>query len=279
MAFRSNGPVMLALPPFRGVTRRIILTALIAYFGLAVIGLLSAEMSIRLHNLAGLIPDIALHGAVWMFLSYPFVTDGLLNLLFALLSVWFFASSLEDERGGRWLMEYFLLTTIGGGLLASLLAMALGPANRWIPYAQTMGLWPFVMAAVVAFAYSHPEQEVRFQFILTLKAKYLAAIYVLFYLAISLTGGDRFGSAVTLLAALCGYVFLRFAPRRGVRMAVSEWWFGLRNAYYRQKRRRAAKKFTVYMRKQGKDVSLDKDGRYIDPNGTPRDLNDKNWMN
>jgi hypothetical protein len=33
------------------------------------------------------------------------------------------------------------------------------------------------------------------------------------------------------------------------------------------------------MRKQGKDVSLDSDGRYIDPNGNPRDPNDRNWMN
>ncbi len=33
------------------------------------------------------------------------------------------------------------------------------------------------------------------------------------------------------------------------------------------------------MRKQGKDVSLTEDGKYIDPNGTPRDLNDRNWMN
>jgi hypothetical protein len=39
--------------------------------------------------------------------------------------------------------------------------------------------------------------------------------------------------------------------------------FGLRNRYYRAKRRRAAKKFQVYMRKQGKDVSIDSSGRYI----------------
>jgi membrane associated rhomboid family serine protease len=279
MAFRSNGPVTLALPPFRGVTRRIILTALIVYFGLAIIGLLSVELSARLHNLAGLVPDIALHGAVWQFLSYPFVTDGLLNLLFALLSVWFFAAALEEERGGRWLMEYFLLTTIGGGLLASVIAVLLGPDNRWIPYAQMLGLWPFVLAAVVAFAYSNPEQQVSFNFIFKLKAKYLAIIYVLIYLALSLAGGNRFASTVTLLAGVCGFVFLHFAPRRGMRVAVSEWWFGLRNAYYRAKRRRSAKRFKVYMNKQGKDVSLDKDGRYIDPNGTPRDLNDRNWMN
>jgi membrane associated rhomboid family serine protease len=279
MAFRSNGPVMLALPPFRGVTRRIILTALVSFFVLAILSMVLPEMAVRVHNLTVLVPDIALHGAVWTFLSYPFINDGILNLLFALLSVWFFGSQLEDERGGRWLMEYFLLTTIGGGLLACVLALLLGEGNRWVPFAATSGLWPFVLSLIIAYAFFHPDQELRFQFILTLKAKYLAIIYVLFYLALALSHGDRFGLAVTLLSALCGFPFLAAGPQRGVRVAVSEWWYSIRNAYYRAKRRRAAKKFTVYMRNQGKDVSLDKDGRYIDPNGTPRDLNDKNWMN
>ena len=31
MAFRSNGPIMLALPPFRGVTRKLVLTAMAAF--------------------------------------------------------------------------------------------------------------------------------------------------------------------------------------------------------------------------------------------------------
>jgi hypothetical protein len=60
---------------------------------------------------------------------------------------------------------------------------------------------------------------------------------------------------------------------------VSELWFGLRNSYYRAKRRRAAKKFVVYMKKQGKDVSLDAEGRYVDPLGKAHEPGDKKWMN
>jgi hypothetical protein len=141
------------------------------------------------------------------------------------------------------------------------------------------GLWPFSLALVLAFAGFHPEQPLRFNFILTLKAKYLAAIYLLVYLAMTLLGGDRFATLTALCNALAGYAFLRLAPRHGLRVRVSEQWFALRNAYYRAKRRRAAKKFTVYMKKQGKEVSLDDEGRYIDPDGRPRDLNDRNWMN
>jgi hypothetical protein len=197
---------------------------------------------------------------------------------FALLSVWYFGSTLEEERGPQWLLEFFLASTVGGALVASLLVAVSGQALGGIN-AVDSGMWPFVLALVVAFAARHPEEPIRFNFIFTLKAKYLAAIYVLVYLALALAGGNRFGSVLALAVAGCGYGFLRWVPRRGVRAAVSEWGFGIRNSYYRMKRRRAAKKFTVYMKKQGKDVSLDAEGRYVDPLGKAHDPGDKKWMN
>jgi hypothetical protein len=45
---------------------------------------------------------------------------------------------------------------------------------------------------------------------------------------------------------------------------LSEGWYGLRNRYYRWKRRRAARKFEVYMRSQGRTVKFDGQGRLID---------------
>ena len=68
-------------------------------------------------------------------------------------------------------------------------------------------------------------------------------------------------------------------PRRGYAfsLSLSERFYGLRNEFYRAKRRRAAKKFEVYMRKQNRDVHFDKNGRYVEPED--RDPNDKRWMN
>jgi membrane associated rhomboid family serine protease len=281
MAFRSNSPIMLALPPFRGVTRRIILTAIVVFFTFAMMGLYSADLAGSTANLFWLRPLLALHKQIWQLATYPFVGVGLLSVLFALLSFWFFGSALEDERGSRWLGEYFLVTTVAGGLVASLFSIA---SRDRIPglgakESVTAGMWPAVLALVVAYAALHADQELNFNFLFKIKAKYLAAIYVLFYLATAISGTGRFGALVALCNAGAGYVFLRWAPRRGLRVATSERWFALRNSYYRAKRRRAAKKFTVYMRKQGKDVSLDADGRYVDPDGNKRDLKDRRWMN
>ena len=61
--------------------------------------------------------------------------------------------------------------------------------------------------------------------------------------------------------------------------ASSERYYAARNDYYRWKRRRAARKFEVYMRKQDRVVKFDKDGRYIAPDDERRDPKDRSWMN
>ncbi len=268
------------LPPFRGVTRRIILIALLTYFGTAAIGLYSAGLEGTLVVQFVLRPDQALRKLFWELVTYPFFGEGLLSVAFALLSFWFFGAALEDERGAHWLTEYFLVSTIGGAVVASAVSMALqGRVPGMGTGTAAEGLWPFVLAVLVGYAYFHAEEQLNFNFIFKIKAKYIAAIYVLFYVGMALVGGDRFGALVALCNAGMGYLFLRLAPRKGLRVGMSERWFKMRNEYYRAKRRRAAKKFTVYMRKQGKEVSLDSEGRYVDPDGKPRDPNDRNWMN
>jgi len=277
---RSNGPVTLSLPPFRGTTRRIILTAIVVFAVWTVLSWFSLDVSVILMGLLVLEPTAALHRLIWQFVTYPFFSLSLLSLLFALLQIWIFGSALEDERGTPWFAEYFFATNIAGGLVASLLAKATMGHVAGLPVdVSTWGLWPSALALLVAFAYLHPNEPLRVYFVVPVKAKYLAGGYLLLYVLYALFGGDRFGALTAVCVALAGYVYLRFAPRKGLRFAMSERWYGLRNDFYRSKRRRAAKKFAVYMKKQGKDASFDESGRYVDPSGTPRDPNDRRWMN
>jgi membrane associated rhomboid family serine protease len=283
VAFRSNGPVTVSLPPFRGVTRRIILTALVVFFVGLVLGLVLPGVFSLLFNLLVLEPAHALHGFIWQFVTYPFLSTGILSLLLALLSLWFFGSALETERGARWISELFFVCTIGGALIACLLYLiAAGHVWGVTMLAQASSLWPFVLSLLVAFAVLHPEEQLSFNFIFQVKAKYLAAIYLLIYLAVTISSAARFSALLALCNSLCAYLYLRVIPSRGLRFASSEKWFGWRNAYYRMKRRRAAKKFTVYMRKQGRDVTFDDKGRYTgedDKKNSNRDPNDRSWMN
>jgi membrane associated rhomboid family serine protease len=269
MAFQSNGPVMLALPPFRGFTRRIILIAGCVWLAELVLGMLPGRYSAGylILNLM-LQPGTLAHGMLWQLVTYPFVGMGLLSLVFALLTVWFFGSRVEDDRGTQWMAEYFFSATIGGAVVATALCCVPG---RWVlalnpgHLVLAAGMWPAAMAILVAFARFHGEEEIRLYIVLRVKAKYVALLYLGFYVLVVLLGGDKFGALVALANALCGWMFLKWVPRRGLRYAASEKWFGMRNEFYRAKRKKAAKEFEVYMRKQGKDVRVDDD--------------DKKWMN
>jgi membrane associated rhomboid family serine protease len=259
----SRGPTILALPPFHGLTKRLILTALGVYLGLLVLGLVMPKLADLLMNLTRLHPDGA--RLVWSFATWPFVPDSLLGLLFAAFSLWYFGSALEAERGKRWFGELFFFATIGGGVLATIISRT---AGRYLTIISpdgkySNGLWPIVLALLVVYARLHPEESLSFNFIFRARAKYIAAGFLLVYLAIDYYILKRFDALNAICNVLFGLLFVQIAPRRGLRHAFSEGWFGVRNRFYRAKRRRAAKRFTVYMRKQGKDVSIDESGRYV----------------
>jgi membrane associated rhomboid family serine protease len=150
MAMQSNGPIMLALPPFRGVTRKIVLIALAAFVVQVIVGVVSGQAAGALTVGLILVPKLAFHRMPWQFATYGFLSDGLLNTAFALLSVWFFGMDLEQERGGRWLTEYAAVSVVGGGLLAALLSYAHIPGIG--PFNPAFGLWPMAMAFLLAFA-------------------------------------------------------------------------------------------------------------------------------
>jgi membrane associated rhomboid family serine protease len=222
-------------------------------------------------------PLAVAHGQVWQLVTYAFLPLDILGAFFAMLALWFIGSYLEAIFGPRWLLEFYLVCTAGGAALASALTFAHLPGLR--PDLPALGAWPPILGLMVAFAVYAGDQDVRLFFILTLKAKYMVVIYVLFSLAILLKSGDKFGALTELSCAAVGFVYARLAPRRGLGYGLSEQYFALRNEYYRAKRRRAARKFEVYMRKQNRVVHFDKDGRYVDPDEIRRNPKDKSWMN
>jgi membrane associated rhomboid family serine protease len=273
---RSDSPVTLSLPPFRGVTRRLVLASGAVFL----LFLVLRAFSLTVQGVMVLEPALLLRGMVWLPFSYSFAPLPLLSEIFALLSLWIFGATLEDELGSRWMLEFFFASTAGGGLLACIASYALASAMPALdPTRYAYGMWPASLALLLAFAHFHAEQELRLYFVLRIKAKFLAILFVLFYLMGSLLGGDRFGAMTAVCVGLAAWLYLRFAPRRGIALASSESWFGLRNAYETAKRRRAAKKFVVYMKKQGKDVNIDPSGQYVDPDKPSRDTNNKRWMN
>ncbi|WP_353072734.1 rhomboid family intramembrane serine protease [Tunturiibacter gelidoferens] len=272
-----SGPISLALPAFEGTTRKLILLNVGTFFGLLLLRWLAPQLQAVLLAHLILEPLAVLHGEIWQLLTYSFVEQGILGILFGMLTLWFTGSLLEPSFGGRWLAELYLTSVIGGAILASALSFTHVLGLR--PDIVAAGAWSGIFGLMVAIAMIFGDQEFLLWFVLRIKAKYMVAIYILIAIAILLKQADSFNALIQLSGALCGALFVKFAPRRGLAFAVSEQYFSVRNRYYRWKRRRAARKFEVYMKKQNREVHFDKDGRYVDPDELRKNPNDKRWMN
>ena len=271
-----SGPTSLTLPPFEGATRKLVLWNVVTFFVFVLLTLVVPRLALPLTDHLALIPADVMHGQIWQLVTYAFMPLGLLSMVFAMLTLWFCGSLLEGTYGARWLYELYFVSVAGGALLASaftytrLFHLEPGLVAATGPFAGIFGL-------LVAIGTYFGDQEFLLFFLLRVKARYMVAIYILIEVALLLTSANKFSAAVQLSGAFCAFLFLRLAPRRGLGFLVTERLYSLRNDYYRAKRRRAAKKFQVYMRKQNREVHFDANGKFVDPDDkAPRD---KRWMN
>jgi len=236
---------MLGFPDFSGFTRKLVLWNLGAYFLMLLLGVFARGIAADLTWFFGLSPDAVLHrGFIWQLVTYTFLHAGILGTAFELLSLWFLGSFLESSHGARWLAEIFFFSAIGAALAAIALSLYLHGFGVVL-----YGCWGGIFGLLIAFGVLYADMDfMMFPLPISIKAKYLVAVYLLIALAM-LFSAERIFAFSQLGGALFGYLYIKFSPRRGFAFAGSESVYGLRNRYYRWKRRRAARKFEVYMRK------------------------------
>src|ERR1700722_9850606 len=275
--FPRTGFPSLSFPSFSGVTSQLVLANVAVFFLLLVMDYAAPHVAMIVITYFALTPAMLLHGWLWQLATYSFLNSGVLHVAFNMLTLWFIGSFLETSKGSRWLLEIYFLCAIGGGLIGS--ALTFTHIFHSDPVSSTTSADGALFVLLAAFAVLFGDLEMyMFPLPVAIKAKYLVIVYMLIEVALLLSGGPALSYFVILSGAFLGFLFARRAPRRAMSTGVSEALFGLRNNYYRWKRRRVARKFEVYMRKQNRDVRFDSEGRYIDPD-EKRDPNDRKWMN
>jgi membrane associated rhomboid family serine protease len=268
---RRIGSSPFAFPGFTGATRQLVLVNLCTYFILLIAGLASAPTAGQLSFLTAFEPRTFLHGAIWQPVTYSFVHFGLLETAFELLSLWFLAGFLEDFHDSHWVLWLYGVSVLGTAAAAALIYLAGGVFGYSSPPIPLYGCFGGIFGLLAAIGVLYGDTEFLLFFMIGMKAKYMAIVFGLIAIAM-LFGAQRMYAFAELGGAVAGLLYVRSAPRRGMSFAMSESWYGLRNRYYRWKRRRAARKFEVYMRSQGRTVRFDGQGNRIeeDPNDKTR---------
>ena len=279
---RSREPMMLSFPPFtRAVTWLLGINTGI-FLLIALLGVLRIPVGEYVDIYLGLVPALVVqHGWIWQIVTYSFIHIGFMHWFGNMLGLWMFGASIEGAWGPRRFLELYFIGVIGAAVTTVALSYAHVLGN---PMQPTVGASGGVFAILMAFGMLFADNEIMLiPFPFLIKAKYFIAILIVATLALAMSGGGNVAYVAHLGGLLFGYLYVK----RGLKPAMvnvnfSERYYGIRNAYYRWKRRRAAKKFEVYMRQHDRDVHFDEHGNYIPPENETRKGNGggkSGWVN
>jgi len=282
---RMGPATTLGFPPFTRAVKLLIIINVAVYLTLLLVRLTIPALAAFAEYALYLRPSAVMHGALWQTVTYSFLHDPrhISHILFNMLGLWMFGSQFEMDFGTRRFYEFYFwcvvgaaLTTIvvgGVGLLAfQMLPIPLFAIMGKIWLQATLGASGGVYGLLLAFGILYGDRQIYiFPFPIAIKARYIVAIWLFIAFVSAFQGTSGVAEFAHLGGALFGWIYIKYVPRYGLQTVASETMYGVRNRYYRWKRRQAAKKFEVYMRKSERGGYFDEQGNFHRP---PMDDND-----
>jgi membrane associated rhomboid family serine protease len=261
--------ISFSFPPFAGWVKRIILTCTGIYLGQLILDRLFNVAFRRTEGWFALVPVDVLHGEIWQLVTYSLAHHNFSHVFFNMLTLWFIGAYLERDWGPRRFIECYTFCVVGAALVT--IAVSYTHFLGMDPGTGTVGASGGIFGLLMAFGILYADQEMfLFPLPFSIKAKYLVGIWVVVAIIAIFEPSGGVAVFAHLGGLLFGFLWVKFLPSRGLGYMASERYFGIRNSYYRWKRRRAARKFEVYMKDHDRKVTFDEHGNYVPP-----DENDK----
>jgi membrane associated rhomboid family serine protease len=274
----------LSFPPFTRAVKWLVLTNAAVFLLISLLQAFARNFGDVAFYVLSLVPQWVLRGAIWQLVTYSFLHVGLFHILFNMLALWMFGAQLESDWGYRKFLEFYFFCVVGAALTT--IAVSYTGLGGITPATNTVGASGGVLGILMAFGLIYGEQEIMlFPIPLSIRAKYFVAglVFIELISAINSAGPGRardIAYVAHLGGLLFGFLYVKLMPRRGVAFGASEKYFSVRNSYYRWKRKRAARKFEVYMRKHDRTVTFDEHGNYIPPDDDKKNGGSKSgWVN
>ncbi|MCC6383841.1 MAG: rhomboid family intramembrane serine protease [Bacteroidia bacterium] len=144
----------------------------------------------------------------WGILTYQFVHQNLLHILFNMLWLFWMGRIFVDLLGYRKLLSVYLLGGVAGAFIFAI-AYHLFPLFTDISqYARVIGASASVLAITIATATLVPDYSISLLFFGQVRLKYLALAAVLLDL-LSISGSNAGGHIAHLGGALFGFIYIR----------------------------------------------------------------------
>jgi membrane associated rhomboid family serine protease len=143
----------------------------------------------------------------WTLLTYAFVHEGFLHILFNMLNLYWFGQIIREYLGDRRLVSLYVLGALAGAALF-LAAYNLLPALQPMVGLPVLGASASVTAIIVAAATLLPDYTFMLFILGPVKIKWIALVVVLISIA-GINGGNAGGEITHLGGALLGFIFIK----------------------------------------------------------------------
>jgi membrane associated rhomboid family serine protease len=144
----------------------------------------------------------------WTIISYQFLHEGFLHILFNLLILFWFGRIFLQYLDQKKLVSVYLLGGIAGAALFILAYNVFPVFYQVLPVANARGASAAVMAVVISISVLAPNYTLYLMFIGPVKLKYIALFYIVLDI-ISIGGGNAGGHIAHLGGALYGFLYIR----------------------------------------------------------------------
>jgi len=277
---RRTGAFQFGLPRFHGAVRYIVLLSIGIWVTLVLLYAFDRPDAALLTHLSSLNPYLVLqHWWLWQLVIYVFVHVSPGHIFATMLGIYFIGSSVQEVTGKRAFFELYLTSSIVAGIAGVLLSL-----TGYVGGGIATGAGPPANAVLMVFYLLHRGASIYlFPFPFQIQVKYVVIIFATLETGGWLLSNFSLFYMVNLLGLGAGYLWHRYFYRRASMSAILEdRFYGIRNSYHRWKRRRAARKFQVYMRKHQHDPKqyFDEYGNFRPPDDSEKKDGGKGgWVN
>jgi membrane associated rhomboid family serine protease len=266
----------MGFPPFRGAVRQIILASAAIYVVILLLVSFAPAAGQSLLTLGVLDPEHIRQGWLWQFVTYVFMYVDPMQFVLSLLGIYFLGGAVESTIG----LTRFYGLFFGSVVLSGVAGFALSLTGV-IAHGPALGSGAAANAILMVFyLFNRGAPIMLFPIPIQIPVKWIVLFTAAIEVAYLLLSHFALFYFVLLLGLGAGYVWYTLFLTRTSKLQISERYFALRNSYYRWKRRRAARKFEVYMRDHNRTVTFDEHGNYIPPDDDKKNGGSKSgWVN
>jgi membrane associated rhomboid family serine protease len=275
-----TGTFQFGFPRFTGAVRTIVLVTVGIWILIILLWAFDRRLSVSILAYGTLTPAaVREYLAVWQFFTYGFLHFNPGHIFATMLGVFFIGSSVQEVTGKRAFYELYFTSLIGAGFVGFLLSL-----SGYIGGGSVLGAGAAANAILMVFYLFYRGASI-YLFPFQIPVKWVVIIFSGIEAAYFVITGFALFYLVNLLGLGAGYLWYKYMWRRASMSAViGNRMFSIRNSYYRWKRRRAGRKFQVYMRKHQHDPKqyFDEYGNFRPPDESEKKNGGKGsggWVN